>query len=34
MTAFTHENGFAVLAIAAVTALILVLTFASGVACW
>ena len=33
MKAFTHESGFAVLAIAAIVALVLSLTFASG-ACW
>jgi hypothetical protein len=33
MKAFTHESGFAVLAIAAVTALVLSLVFVSG-ACW
>ena len=33
MKAFTHESGFAVVAIAALTALVLVLAFASG-ACW
>ena len=33
MKALTHESGFAVLAIAAVTAVVLGLAFASG-ACW
>ena len=33
MRAFTYESGFAVFAIAAVSALVLVLAFTSG-ACW
>ena len=33
MKAFTHESGFAVLAIGAVVALVLSMAFASG-ACW
>ena len=33
MKALTHESGFAVLALAAVTAVILSLAFVSG-ACW
>ena len=33
MKAFTHESGFAVLAIAIVVALVLSMPFASG-ACW